>query len=268
MQKLRISIIGAGNVGYHLANALYKSGHSVLQIYSRNLQTAQNISENLHSEAINSLSLLNPSADLLILCVSDSAIPELVNQINFQPKLIVHTAGSVSIKALNKFENRGVFYPMQTFSKNVSLDFGNIPLCIEADSPENLSDLRLLAQSLSKAVYELSSEKRLQCHLAAVFANNFSNHMFAIAESLMLKNDIPFDILKPIIMETALKVQQVSPLQAQTGPASRNDTATLQKHQSLLDAPDLEKIYSFVSQSILNYKLGAMPEIDIAKNNE
>jgi len=263
MQKLKISIIGAGNVSTHLAKNLYNVGHSILQIYSRNLPNAQQLSNKVKATGIDTLALLNKDADLILLCVSDSAIEEIVSQLQFQPKLIAHTAGSVSINELKILENYGVFYPLQTFSKESELNIKTVPFCIEANTPKNRNILLDVAKSLSDTVYELNSEQRLQCHLAAVFANNFSNHMLAIAENLLAKSEIPFEILKPLILETAYKIQKISPQLAQTGPASRNDSKTMQQHLKLLSSQQLEKIYSFVSQSIWELK-----NQDVIKNNK
>lgn len=255
MQKHKISILGAGNVGTHLALELYKLDYTVLQIFSRDINNAHTLANKVQAIAINSIADLSNEADIIFVCVNDSVIVEVVNQINFQPKLIAHTAGSVSIDSLNKFNNFGVFYPLQSFSKKTNLDITTVPFCIEANTQANKNTLISVAKRLSDIVYELSSEQRMQCHLAAVFANNFSNHMFAIAEQLLSKSQIPFDILKPIILETANKVQSIKPILAQTGPASRNDSETIKNHLQLLSMPDMEKLYSFVSKSIYNMKI-------------
>lgn len=259
MQNFSISIIGAGNISWHLAKNLFVKGYKINQIYSRKIQNAEAISNLVKAEAIDSISELKNNSDLLIICVTDSAINEVVSKINFQPKLIVHTAGSLDINILQKFNNYGVFYPLQTFSKNSELDISNTPFCIEANTKENEEILKTVAHCLTNAIYELNSEQRQQCHLAAVFANNFSNHMFHIAEKLLSEKNISFDILKPLILETANKVQNTTPLLAQTGPASRNNTITINNHLELLNSSQLEKIYSFVSQNILDYKNGNLP---------
>lgn len=254
MQQLKISILGAGNVATHLAISLYLKGHSIVQIFSRNILNAQTLAIKVKALAINELSNLYNDVDLILLCVSDSAISEIIKQIEFQPKLIAHTAGSVSINELNKFANYGVFYPLQTFTKNSELNIKTVPFCIEANTQENKNTLLNLASDLSDSVYEMNTEQRIQCHLAAVFANNFANHMFHVSEQLLNKNQIPFDILKPLILETANKVQYTSPSLLQTGPASRNDQMVIEKHLTLLNSPHLKKIYSFVSNSIWELK--------------
>ena len=259
MQKYKISILGAGNVGTHLALALYETDYTVLQIFSREKKNAQDLAKKVNASAISSIANLSNEVDIIFVCVSDSAIADVVNKIDFQSTLIAHTAGSVSIDILNEFNNFGVFYPLQSFSKQSKLDIKTVPFCIEANTQENKNILLSVAKSLSESVYELSSEQRLQCHLAAVFDNNFSNHMFAIAEQLLSKNQISFDILKPLILETANKVQNTKPILAQTGPAFRNDKNTIKQHLDALQSPQLEKIYSFVSKNILDLKIGNLP---------
>jgi predicted short-subunit dehydrogenase-like oxidoreductase (DUF2520 family) len=256
MQTVKISIIGAGNVAWHLSKNLFGNGFKILQVFSRNIETAQKITNKIGAQPINSMSKLSNQADIIIICVSDSAIPDIISQIPFEPKLIVHTAGSVPVSALKKFKNYGVFYPLQSFTKNVELDISNVPFCIEANNDSNKNQLISLAKKLSNSVYELNSEQRLQCHIAAVFANNFSNHMFHVAEQILAEKEIPFDIIKPLISETAKKVQSITPGLTQTGPAVRNDEQTIAAHLKLLSSASLEKIYSFVSQNIWNLKKG------------
>jgi len=257
--ELNISIIGAGNVGWHLAYNLYKKGYHILQIFSRSFENASVLAKNVNAEPINSLSKLNKSADIIIICVKDSAISKVVDKIKFQPKLLVHTAGSISMSILSKYKSHGVFYPLQSFSKTTELNIKTVPFCIEANTQANKKTLLAVATKLSGLIYEINSEQRLQCHIAAVFANNFANHMFAIAEQLLAKNDISPDIIKPLIIETAHKVQHTPALLAQTGPAIRNDKNTIKRHIELLQLPQLKKLYSFVSDSILNFKIGNLP---------
>lgn len=247
---MRISIVGSGNVSTHLAKHLYKKGHDIAYVYSRSLGNAAVLAKEVSSIAIDDVKMITPDADVILICVSDNAIEQIIDSLNFEPKLIAHTAGSVSIDSLEKFSNRGVFYPLQTFSKQRDVNMKQVPFCIEANNSNSLDLLKELAESISDTVIELTSEQRLQCHISAVFACNFTNHMYAISEQLLSQKNIPFDILKPIILETANKIQSLSPINAQTGPAVRNDTNTINHHLSLLSSSHLEKIYSFVSKSI------------------
>lgn len=252
---MNISIIGSGNVATHLARHMYKNGHFVLQIYSRNLTNAKVLAKEVNAIAIDDVSLLNSDIDIILISINDNAIEQIINNLNFEPKLIAHTAGSVSINALQKFSNYGVFYPLQTFSKQRDVNMKLVPFCIEGNNTDSLNLLKELAHSISDTVIELTSEQRLQCHISAVFANNFANHMFAISKQLLVQKQIPFDILKPLILETANKIQNISPTEAQTGPAVRNDTDTINQHLSLLSSSHLEKIYSFVSKSIFDMSI-------------
>ena len=251
---MRITILGSGNVATHLAKHMHKIGHVIVQIYSRSLNNASSLANIVDAQAVNSINLLNTNIDLLLISINDNAIEQVADKLLFEPKLIAHTAGSISINALQKFPNHGVFYPLQTFSKKRDVNMKQVPLCIEGNNSESLNVLMKLAQSISDIVIKLSTEQRLQCHLSAVFANNFTNYMFAISEQLLADKQIPFDILKPLIIETAAKIQSMSPTEAQTGPALRNDTNTINYHKSLLSSSHLKKIYSFVSDSILNMK--------------
>lgn len=246
-----ITILGSGNVATHLANQLSKHAFNIIQVYSRNITNANELAQQVAAEPIDNISELNNSSDLYIICLSDSIIEKVVERFEFTDKLVAHTAGSMSIDVLKRFKNHGVFYPLQSFTKNRSLDFETIPICIEANSKENENKLLALANKLSNNVNLLQSEERKQYHLAAVFANNFANHMFAAADSLLKKNKLNFDLLKPLILETAQKIQKLSPIEAQTGPAIRNNMAVIDSHIQQISLPELEKLYSFVSNSII-----------------
>lgn len=245
-----ITIIGSGNVAHHLGLGLFKAGHRILQVYSRNLNPAKELAKRLKARATDNLHTLQTTADLYLICVSDKAIEEVALQIDFEPELIAHTSGSISLSALSRFKNHGVFYPLQTFSKAREVPLNNVPFCIEANTPENKTRLSMLAGTLSGKIYELDSEQRKQCHLAAVFANNFVNHLYVLAQQLLKEKNIPFDILKPLILETAQKVQQLAPGEAQTGPALRNDIQVIEAHIEQLKSDKLEKLYRFVTASI------------------
>lgn len=246
-----IIILGSGNLASNLAVALFNKGYCISQVYSRSLENAKTLATQVGAKAISNINELTQAADLYIIAVSDHAIDELVEKINFDPKAIVHTAGSVHISSLNKFSKHGVLYPLQTFTKSRLLSFKQIPICIEANSRNLKQYLAQLANSLSDNIHEIDSDKRKQCHIAAVFANNFTNHLYAISELLLKEKDLTFDLLKPIITETAAKIQNISPREAQTGPAVRNNIEVINQHKKLLSVPELENLYSFVSDSII-----------------
>jgi len=248
----KIVIIGAGNMATHLAEVFFSKGFVISQIYSRTQDNADILANKVAAQAICHISELENDADLYLISVSDNAISDLVARISFEPKLIAHTAGSIQISTLSKFKNYGVFYPLQTFTKGRVLDFKNIPICIEANNESNKKKLQDFAEKLSDNIQILSSEQRKQCHLAAVIANNFTNHFYTIAKQILDEKNIAFEIIKPLILETAKKVQELSPGEAQTGPAVRNNLQVIDEHKKQLSSPELEKLYSFVSQSIID----------------
>ena len=251
-----VVIIGAGNLATQLAIAMFESGICIQQVYSRTLESAKELAQKVNADFINELSKLAVTADLYIIAVKDSAIQEVLENISEEEdRLIVHTAGSVPMSILRGFShNIGFFYPLQTFSKFRKVDFSNIPICIEANHPSNLLKLERLAEKLSSSVYQVNSEERKTLHVAAVFVNNFVNHFFTIGAEILHDIKLDFDLLKPLIHETANKIDSLHPLEAQTGPARRNDQTVINAHLKLLhNNPELQKIYSFVTESILNH---------------
>lgn len=243
-------MLGAGNVAHHLAHALVDAGHEISQIYNRSKNAGISLSEQVSSSFTDDIRLIKNNADLYILSVSDKAIEPISKLLNISNKKIVHTAGSVDISILNDAENHGVFYPLQTFSKKRKINFKEVPLCIEASNKEFHDFLLELASQLSDKVANINSTQRRQLHLSAVFACNFVNHLYAIADDLMDKS-IPFEILHPLIKETALKAIEMNPEKAQTGPALRNDIESLEKHLELLSSyPEYQQIYKILSEDI------------------
>jgi predicted short-subunit dehydrogenase-like oxidoreductase (DUF2520 family) len=245
-----ISLIGSGNVATQLGIGLYEAGNKFSHVFSRELSRANELAEKLQATPTNNLNAIAQESDLILVCVTDKFIQEVTNFLTFEPKLIAHTSGSMPISVLSKFKNRGVFYPLQTFTKGRFISLRPVPICIEAAGTSNKNALTELASQLSDRVIEMDSSERKQCHLAAVFANNFTNHMYAIAEQLLHEKNIPFHLLQPLIKETAEKIQQMSPANAQTGPAVRNDIVVMKEHLKQLESDKLEKLYSFVSNSI------------------
>jgi predicted short-subunit dehydrogenase-like oxidoreductase (DUF2520 family) len=260
MQQIRqIVLIGAGKVGIQLGTILKRKGLEVLQVCSRNEANARSLAKQLNSEFTTDVSALNPDGDLYILTVSDAAIEKVLDPEVFQGKFVVHTSGSVPMNVLDSVcPDYGVLYPLQTFSSDRELDFERIPMCIEANSRINLERLEDLAQRISSTVRRIDTKERKILHLAAVFACNFPNFMYIQAEKILARSGLDFDLLKPLILETAQKVQEMDPVHAQTGPAIRGDEAILQAHLELLkNQPDLQKFYRGISQSI--YKLNKNP---------
>lgn len=246
-------LIGAGNLATQLALALHEKGVQVKQVFSMKLESAKELAERINSAFTNDLSQLLPEADLYIIAVKDTAIQEVLENIILAGNsLIVHTAGSIPMSILDGFSsNYGVFYPLQTFSKSRKVDFSDIPICIEANHPANLLKLEELGKRLSKSVNQINSDERKTLHLAAVFANNFVNHFYAIGSEILQDKKLDFELLKPLIRETAAKIEIMNPAQAQTGPAKRNDKNIINTQLKMLhERPEFQKIYSFVSESI------------------
>lgn len=190
-------------------------------------------------------------ADLYIIAVSDDAIAPISTQLPFENRLVVHTSGSVSIDALDHKNRKGVFYPLQTFSKNKALDFSTIPLCLESETDYEF--LENVAKSISNEVYKINSEQRKSMHVAAVFVNNFVNHLYQIGNEICEENKVSFEILKPLLLETAQKVLTLTPAAAQTGPAIRNDQKTIASHLAFLTNENHKNTYKLLTQSIQNH---------------
>lgn len=250
-----ISFIGSGNVASHLAIALFRNNFSIKQVFSKSFKNANSLAKKVNAQPIESMSQLSNNADLYIIAVPDDAIENIINQFPFKDKLVVHTSGSVNLESFSKkqFQHFGIFYPLQTFSKKIAVDFKHIPFCLEANTSANLKVIEKITKQLSDKVYHVNSEQRKLLHLAAVFACNFSNNMYQIAFDICQQNQLNFDILKPLIVETANKIVNQTPLEAQTGPAKRNDVKTIEKHLALLDnQKKYQEIYRLVTENILS----------------
>lgn len=250
---MRITIIGSGNVATHMAAAFKNAGHRIVQVYSPTMQNAAMLAYHVGAEAIDNMAAINTETNLFIIAVKDDAIMDVAKQLAPYNKLMVHTSGATSISALEIFTNNcGVFYPLQTFSKIRELNFLNVPLCIEGADDDITKQLQQLAQTISNNVYKVNSDQRKILHLAAVFACNFPNYLYHVAEQLLNQNQLDFNIIRPLIDETAQKVQQASPAKVQTGPAIRGDQKTMHAHLALLDNDaDLQAVYRMLSQAII-----------------
>ncbi len=247
-QMIRVIILGAGNVAKHLYAAFYnQKSVEVVQCYNRKgLSLHPDQRENTITQDFSSLK----EADIYILAVSDDAIEEVSSLLPFTNKLIVHTSGSVPMNVLTDTNKRGVFYPLQTFSKDKAVDFSTIPFCLEAENEADLTLLKKLSSTLSKKVYEVSSEQRNVLHVSAVFVNNFTNYLFSTANDICNEHDVPFEILYPLIMETAKKITKMNPDLAQTGPGIRNDSKTINRHLKILTDTTQQEIYKTLTKAI------------------
>jgi len=244
---IKVVIIGAGNVAMHLYQSFSEEKQiDVIQVFNRNADHL-----NFVKDPETRVSNLNniKDADLYLIAIKDKAIEELAAKLNVGHGIVAHTSGSQHMNALSKFENFGVFYPLQTFSKNKPVNFKEIPICLEANSQKSLDFLKEVTALVSEKIFEVSSEQRRALHVSAVFVNNFSNHLFALADDYCRENDLPFEILRPLIKETVSKIETLDPYTAQTGPALRNDQKTISAHLDLLDE-DRKKIYTILTESI------------------
>jgi predicted short-subunit dehydrogenase-like oxidoreductase (DUF2520 family) len=250
---MRITLVGSGNVATHLGAAFKNAGHQIVQVWSRNLQNAALLAYHIKAEPIADLSEISADTDLIIISVKDDAVETVASFITLKNVLIVHTCGAVSMQVLEKyFTNCGVFYPLQTFSKTRELDFRSVPLCLESTDKNSMDLLLDLARTVSNNVSVVDSDQRKTLHLAAAFACNFSNYLYSVSADLLQENQLDFELLKPLILETALKVQTFLPAKVQTGPAVRKDEQTMAAHLELLKQhPDLQVIYQLLSQGII-----------------
>lgn len=247
-KTLTITIIGGGNVAFHLVNAFAKlTNVEVKQLYNRSCFTSD--FDKFRIKKTTHITELEPT-DLTIIAVKDDAIADVSTQLPYTNSLVVHTSGNTDIDLLNDKNRKGVFYPLQSFSKSKSVDFKNVPLCLEAKKTEDLRILRQLAESISENIYEISSFQRKILHISAIFMNNFTNHLVGISQKLCDEHQIPFEILKPLLTETFEKLQNISAVEAQTGPARRDDRRTLGNHIAMLNGIDKE-IYKTITNSIL-----------------
>lgn len=258
--EIRISIVGAGNVGNFLALEFFGKGCRIVQILNRTNEKAVRLAQKVNAEAVDKPELLNPDVDLIILSLPDKAIIDFSEKVSklFPDVLLASTAGSVELKDLNDANKTcGVLYPLQSFTLKTHPTSSIVPFCIEGPTAEITEKLKRIASIISKDVREVSSEQRLLLHLSAVFACNFSNHMMTIAHKIINQAGVDFDILWPLVEETMSRLKQHDPGEMQTGPAIRNDKITINKHLEMLKDYDNElfaKLYSLISESITQAK--------------
>lgn len=245
---IRITVIGSGNVAQHLIKAFAKSELvEIVQVYARKKEALSSLIE--FDKITSDFEELQES-DLYIIAVSDKAIADVSKQLPFQNRIVVHTSGAASLDVLDAKNRKGVFYPLQTFSKNKEIDFSIVPLCLEAENTFDFRVLETVAKSISNAVFAINSDQRKALHVAAVFVNNFTNHLYHIGKEICGEHQVPFEILRPLIQETAEKINTLDPVDAQTGPAKRNDTNTIAAHLDYLTNENQKNIYKLITKSI------------------
>ena len=255
-EQYNIAIIGSGNLAWHLAPELENAGHRVVEIFSRTQRNTKSIQNRLYHAEINpSLDFSDSEAEIFIICISDDAIKGIAQEIALpENAIIIHTSGSQSINKLayTTTENIGVFYPLQTFTKSKRISFEDIPILIEAENTHTAKALKKLGKSISKKVIQISSKDRMVIHVAAVFACNFTNHLFGTAENILKRQGFEFELLRPLIAETINKILDIGPETAQTGPAARGDLQILDKHMAFLDKSEYKELYQLITEKILN----------------
>lgn len=250
-----VVLIGSGNVAWHLGRAIARAGHPILQVVGRNKQAVTELAHRLQTVGSTQLEEMVPTAAVYIAAVKDDALPLLIPRLTaVNPHaLFLHTAGSLPLDVWSQGQaaRYGVLYPLQTFSKQADIDFSAVPLFVETAREEDMHRLTTFARSLSSKVFPLDSERRMKLHIAAVFANNFTNHLYHRAARLVSEADLPFEVLLPLIDETADKVHRLLPHEAQTGPAVRNDRRVIDSHlRALASQPGAQRIYELLTQDI------------------
>ncbi|MFM2134760.1 MAG: hypothetical protein RL021_160 [Bacteroidota bacterium] len=249
---MKITLIGSGNIASHLGEVFKRAGHRIVQVSGSNPSTVRQLARRLGSEAVDSVTALSNKTDLVVIAVPDRAIGKVAAALHLNGTTVVHTSGTVPLDIFPvHLKNVGIFYPVQTLTRGTKVRFREIPICIEARSNKARTLLHNLGESISDSVVDIESEDRLRLHLAAVIVNNFSNHLFHIAEQLVESHGLDFKLLHPLIRETARKATLISPGAAQTGPARRGDTAVIKKHLSLLGKRTRNaEIYRMLTDSI------------------
>lgn len=251
---MRIVVIGTGNVAVVLSRKLHAAGHTILQVFGRNHVAAAVLADACGASTCASWQHITPDADLYLLAVSDASLTGKDIHLSLTGQLVVHTAGAVSMHVLKHISSSyGVLYPYQTIRKEVE-PLPEIPLLIDASNAVAAEQLALLAATISDKVITANDEQRMQYHLCAIMANNFSNYLYVLAEDYCAKHRLDFNLLLPLIDETARRLHRFSPRQVQTGPAARKDNATIQRHLALLDdEPAVKELYALITRSMQAY---------------
>ncbi len=249
---MKISILGAGNVATQLALAFKKAGHEIVEIYNRSNEAGEELAKAVAAGFTSDIEHLR-EADIYIIAVKDDAIEERAQQLKAIGKIVAHTSGTQSKDLLQGTSlHFGIFYPLQTMTKLLKVDFKNVPLLIEGSDETTTEKLEALAKSISQNVHRVDEQQRQWIHIAAVFANNFTNHLYSISQSLLLGHKLPFEILKPLIFSSIENMNRFSPAAIQTGPAVRKDVHVIEKHLALLaDDVRLQQIYKILTDSII-----------------
>jgi predicted short-subunit dehydrogenase-like oxidoreductase (DUF2520 family) len=249
---MNVVLIGAGNVASYLGPVLKKKGHTIVQVFSRSRKSGKTLASLLNCEHTTLAGKILTTADIYIVALRDEVIASFLDSLPFTPKLIVHTSGSTGMDVFpEKMKDHGIIYPVQSFSKSRKKYPDKIPICMQASNDKSQKKIKKFSKTISPVVVEMNSSDRFHVHLAAVFANNFANYLFLQAEKILVSKKLPFDLLKPLILETAMKVQEFAPAEMQTGPAKRGDATIINRHLTMLkNHPDCKHIYKLISGCI------------------
>ncbi len=249
--KGKVSIIGSGNVAQQLAPALKNAGYTIHQVAGRNAAAVKRLSKGVGAGFLTDISRVTDTGGIVIIAVKDDAIADVVQKLpSLKNSLVIHTSGATDISVLKKkFRNCGVIWQIQTIKARTKIDFRKVPIVIEASNASSERKLKKMARSLSGKVFVFTSSQRKVLHLAASLSNNFVNHMYVLAEALMKKHKLPFELFGPLILSTAESGMK-DPRSAQTGPARRNDKKTMKEHLRLLPEKKYRTLYELISKSI------------------
>lgn len=249
---MKIVFIGSGNIAHFFAPLLHKKGHKIVQVYSRTIAHGKELSQLVNAELTDNLNNISREADVYFLAIKDDALQEVAGQLKFKCNMAIHCAGAVSLDVIKDIsDNRAVIWALYSVRKNDLPKIDNVPLVVEANNEPSLATALSLAGDISEKVLQIGYRQREWLHLNAVLVNNFTNHLFSVAEQICKENDLPFDFLYPIIFQTVTQIEHSSPQKSQTGPAIRYDEQTIQKHEELLKKhPQWEKLYKVITQSI------------------
>jgi predicted short-subunit dehydrogenase-like oxidoreductase (DUF2520 family) len=255
MSLYNISFAGAGRVAGAICREMYNAGHNIGLIVSETEENGRSLAESCKASWSPYLEFPD-STDVIFIAVPDHKIKSVLDKISCRPDtLVAHTAGSIGIDVFpDKYTKKGVFYPLQTFSKERKIDFNDLPFFIESSDTQSYVILKELAESIGAKACFTDTEHRRMLHLAAVFVCNFTNHMLTEGKDVAFKAGFPFEVLRPLIVETFTKAIDTGPEKSQTGPAVRNDLNTIKKHLDLLSfSPELKRIYNEMTKSIIKY---------------
>lgn len=249
---MNIVMIGSGNVATHLSTAMYKAGHRIEQVWSRNASHARDLANEVEANAIDDLRTVCSSADYYIIAVPDDAISSIAGSLPHINGIVIHTSGSVSIEVLKQTNtDHGVLWFPHSFVKNAKMDYSSLNCCVESSSPKTGDKISELVKSFAGHIYHINSQQRRWAHLSSVMANNFTHALNAMTEEMMNAHNLDFQIIRPLILETAMTAQQDHLSNYQTGPAIRGDIKTIESHRALLaNTPEVLNVYNALTALI------------------